>query len=133
MRALEKEEKMRPRIQRTKISLAVLAVCGLMTSAHADTAASGSATPSYKSKQDLALITTEIKSGNGAQIGQALAQIKAWINDDRVQAQLFHDWIPALVNDQRYQDAADLALAGALARPEIRFITPLMLLRTRAL
>jgi hypothetical protein len=108
-------------------------VLGLFTPVIADTTTPDNSTLSYKSKQDVALLTTELKSGDSAEIDQATATIKQWTAEGHVPYQIYHDWIPALIIDQRYQAAADLALAGVLVQPGVRFATPLMLLRTRAL
>ena len=99
----------------------------------ADTASPGSSTLTPKSKQDRALLTTELRSGNSAQVDQAIAVIKEWISENQVPVEFYHDWVPALINNQYYQEAADLSLAGALARPQINFVTALMALRARAL
>src|SRR5271170_5776091 len=110
-----------------------LLLFGLITPTFADNATPDSSTLSYKDAQDLVLLTTELRSGDNSQIDQAIAQIKEWVGEGHVQMQLWHEWVPSMITDQRYQDAADLALAGALARPDIKYISQLMFLRTRAL
>jgi tetratricopeptide (TPR) repeat protein len=78
-------------------------------------------------------VTNELKSGNAAQTDQALTQIRAWFSIAQVPRELYVYWVPALINHKRFQDAADISLAGALTRPDIRFISPLMALRAHAL
>jgi tetratricopeptide (TPR) repeat protein len=113
--------------------LASFMVLGFVISAVADTTIPDTSKLSPRSDQDMAVLTSELRSGDNTQIDQALEQIKEWVGEGHTPAQIYHDWVPALIAGQRYHDAADLALTGALARPDIRFISQLMFLRARAL
>jgi hypothetical protein len=85
-------------------------------------------------KQTIQTVTNELNSDNTKQVDQAIGQIEFWISSGgQVPVQLGQQWLPALVNDQRLSDAADIAIKASLAQPNIANITLCMPLRIRVL
>jgi len=71
-------------------------------------------------KQTIRTVTNELNSDNTKQIDQAVGQIKFWISSGgQTPIQLGQQWLPTLVSQQRYQDAADIALNASTAQPNI--------------
>jgi hypothetical protein len=84
-------------------------------------------------KETVQAITNELNSNDPAQIDQAIGQIEFWISGGHVPKNLGHNWLGAMIKDQHYQDAADAALNGSLAQPNIGNISLCMPWRIRAL
>ncbi|HUB26911.1 MAG TPA: hypothetical protein VL992_15910 [Tepidisphaeraceae bacterium] len=77
-------------------------------------------------------VTSELSSGDEAAVEQAIEQIHVWLDHRHVSYNLWYKWIPALMQDGKYQEAADLAMEGMLDRPEVAAMTELTTWRTRA-
>ncbi|HTV47283.1 MAG TPA: hypothetical protein VMG59_02455 [Phycisphaerae bacterium] len=84
-------------------------------------------------KQADQVVTNELSSGNPQQINQAIGQIDFWITGGHVPRNLGNSWLSALIKDQQFQAAADAALNGSLAQPNITNITSCMPWRIKAL
>jgi hypothetical protein len=80
----------------------------------------------------IAQVTSEVTSSNSKTIDQGEDQIRLWIKQRHVPFNLKHDWLPALMDAGRYQDVADLALAGLLNRTDVTTVASLLELRSRA-
>jgi hypothetical protein len=77
-------------------------------------------------KETVQAVTSELNSNDPAQINQAIGQIEFWISGGHVPKDLGRNWLGAMIKDQRYQDAADAALNGSLAQPNIGNISQFM-------
>jgi hypothetical protein len=88
---------------------------------------------SYPSRDAMDAVTSELSGGDDAAVSQSIQQIHVWINHHHVPYYLWYKWIPALMQDGKYQEVADLSLAGILARPEVIAITELTRWRANAL
>ncbi len=86
----------------------------------------------YPSHPEIEAITTQLKSADPAAIDKAIHQIHTWVNGQEVPWEMWHDWMPLLMQDSKNQEAADLALDAALTRPEQDYIEPLMQARVQA-
>ncbi len=77
--------------------------------------------------------TADITSQDAQRMNAAVTKIRAWVKTTWVPQDLWRTWLPALKQAGRYQQVADIALEGILARPGAKEVTPLFLLRIRAL
>ena len=80
-----------------------------------------------------AQIVKDLGTGDDATIAQVVAQVRKTLDAGQVPNDLARRYLPAPMNMHRYQAAADLALAGALARPSADSFEMLMDVRVRAL
>jgi hypothetical protein len=80
-----------------------------------------------------AQVKSDISTGETVAVAHAVGQIHFWIDRGQVPFNLWREWIPALMNLHRYQEVAQLALDGSIARPGIEAIEPLMEFRAKAL
>jgi hypothetical protein len=108
----------------------MILVCGLILSLGADSPPSPAAAPTRDAMDD---VSSELASGDDGGASQAIAQINAWVDHRHVSYNLWFRWLPAMMADGKYHDAADLAMKGMLARPEVTAMTALTRARARAL
>jgi tetratricopeptide (TPR) repeat protein len=78
-------------------------------------------------------VTVVLKGDDVQQIDSCISQIHRWISGNRVAPDLAYKWLPSLMAKKRYQEVAELALDGMLARPEQKFLDRLPPLRAKAL
>jgi hypothetical protein len=88
---------------------------------------------SSPSRDAMDAVTSELAGGDDAAVSQALQQIHIWVDHRHVSYYLWYRWMPTLMQDGKYQEMADLSLAGMLARPEVVAVTGLTEWRARAL
>ncbi|HTV49091.1 MAG TPA: hypothetical protein VMG59_11675 [Phycisphaerae bacterium] len=85
-------------------------------------------------KSDMQTVVGDLNSGDSKRIDQAVGQIEFWIaNGGQVPKNLGRYWLPAMIKDQQFQAAADAALNGSLAQPNIANISECMPWRIKAL
>jgi hypothetical protein len=79
------------------------------------------------------LVLKELTSGDEVAVQQATKQIRLWTDHHHIPFHLWHEWLPALMKEEKYQDVADLALSASLSRPDVAGITGTTEWRARAL
>jgi hypothetical protein len=124
-----------PMLLRT-ISLLIIALMSFIVLAAARADAQTGDTQNFfpkDTKATIQAVTDELNSNDPAQIDQAIGQIEFWISGGHVPKDLGRSWLGAMIKDQRYQDAADAALNGSLAQPNIGNISLCMPWRIKAL
>ncbi|MGD0541827.1 MAG: hypothetical protein ABSB33_09950, partial [Tepidisphaeraceae bacterium] len=72
----------------------------------------------YPSKSEVSAVTDELKSGDASKIDHSLSLIHRWVDGNAVPWELWHDWLPSLMQSGRNQEAADLAFEAVITRPE---------------
>lgn len=110
--------------------LGTLALGASFRDAEAD---SLSTTIPLPSKEAYNQATSILKGDDAQQIDSCVIQIRRWISGNRVAPDLAFKWLPSLMAKKRYQEVAELALTGMVARPEQKFLDRLPPLRAKAL
>jgi hypothetical protein len=117
------------------IPLGLSAAC-LNTHAFAQTAppakkpVAKKAAPAPKTTAEEDKVTAELSSGDESAIGDAVGTMKEWGIAGKYANEFANPWLPQLLKDKHYQDAADIALATGLSSPHT--LEPMMEIRAQA-